>query len=462
MSKDLALAGVLGEFVADTTPEKVSPAALAEARIRLMDGLACAIAGAGNVTTKLAQKWASRMAFAGPSRAWFGGTRGSVQDCAFANSVFVHSILHEDSSVYGHPACNVIPSALAVGEAEKSTGTEVLTAIALGYEVQARISAKGNAYKNARATAIRWTAMLGIFGASVAAMRLMKLNSQQAKNAIAFCASFCAPGVEEPLNVGSYERCLQVGQLTRSGIFAAELAWAGIEGADRALDGDCGFYAAYLGTDAPVDAITNGLGVTWPSTVIDATYMYKPYPTAALNIGATWCAEKLFKDTKLSHKDVTKVLVRQSWWDRNVGYIYTGPFKTIEQALMSAPFAVATALVYGRYDWPTVENAFGNPDVDALAKKVLMHGVMGAGRKRYESASVDVTLSDGRQLSMASDSLPPGLVKLTWDEEVEKFLRMTAPNLDSKTQAAIIAEIRELEQRPDLSVLLDCLGKVKA
>ena len=39
---------------------------------------------------------------------------------------------------------------------------------------------------------------------------------------------------------------------------------------------------------------------------------------------------------------------------------------------------------------------------------------------------------------------------------------VAGPNLDSKTQAAIIAEIRELEQRPDLSVLLDCLGKVKA
>ena len=129
---------------------------------------------------------------------------------------------------------------------------------------------------------------------------------------------------------------------------------------------------------------------------------------------------------------------------------------------MSAPFAVATALVFGRYDWPTVEKALGNPDVDALAKKVLMHGVMGAGRRRYESASVDVTLRDGRQLSVASDSLPPGLVKLTWDNAVEKFLRMTAPNMDGKNQTAIVTEIRNLEHRPDIGVLLDCLSRIKA
>ena len=118
--------------------------------------------------------------------------------------------------------------------------------------------------------------------------------------------------------------------------------------------------------------------------------------------------------------------------------------------------------MFGRYDWPTVEKALGNPEVDALAKKVLMQGVMGAGRRRYESASVDVTLRDGRQLSVASDVLPPGLTAMTWDHAVEKFLRMTAPNLAKQDQDAMVAEIAELEHRPSISALVDGLNKVKA
>ncbi len=457
-----SLAWVLGEFVSTVRTETLSEAALEESRIRLLDALGCAIAGAKNVTTKHAEKWAHRASGTGASTYWFSGEHGMAQDCAFANSIFVHSILHEDAGSSGHPACNVVPSALAVGESEGASGVEVLAAIALGYEIQARIAARGTVYKHARAGAFRWTAMTGIFGAAVAATRLMKLSPVHAKNAIAFCASLCSAGVEEPLNVGSFERCIQMGQLTRSGVLAAELAWAGLDGADGALDGDCGFYAAYMGADAPVDVISGGLGTTWLSVDTRGTYIYKPYPTAALNIAATYCAEKINLGEKFSHADVTQVLVRQSWWDRNTGYIFTGPFKTVEQALMSAPFAVATALISGKFDWPAVEKALGNPDVDALAKKVVMLGVMGAAHKRYESASVDVTLRDGRELRAATDAMPPGTIAMNWEQAVQKFNAMTRHNMTGDVQARIATEIRELDRRPNVGTLVGCLHELKS
>jgi 2-methylcitrate dehydratase PrpD len=442
-----SLTRTLGEFVGAARYDELPADVIAEARIRLLDTLGCAIAGRRNVTTALGGAWASAFAGAGPSSAWFHGAQVTPQDAAFANSVFVHSILHEDAGRSGHVACNVIPSALAAAEAERGGGRELLVAIAIGYELQARIAAGGATFHGFRG---RPTGLTGTFGALGAAAIPMRLSAEEATNAIAIAASLCAPGIEQPLLEGSFERCLQMGQLTRSGVTAAQLASTGFAGAVRALEGERGFYASFCEQPTPAAAITDQLGSRWLSL---EQFIYKPYPTAALNTGSTYCMEQVVKDPGFRLDDIARVRVRQAWWNRNTYYLYGGPFETIEQALLSCPFAIATVAVYGEHNWPNVLRALDDPLVGELAAKVAVEGAVSSTWNRYESAEVEVELTDGTTVSYATDRLPAERVALDWPGAVAKFETLTAPELGPAEQRALIDFIQGIETASTLEPL---------
>ena len=91
-----------------------------------------------------------------------------------------------------------------------------------------------------------------------------------------------------------------------------------------------------------------------------------------------------------------------------------------------------------------------------------MLGVMGAAHKRYESASVDVTLRDGRELRAATDAMPPGTIAMNWEQAVQKFNAMTRHNMTGDVQARIATEIRELDRRPNVGTLVGCLHELKS
>src|SRR5579864_6235472 len=61
-------------------------------------------------------------------------------EAALANGVLAHADETDDSWPGGwHPGCNVVPAALATGEQFGISGNEFLRAVALGYDVGARV-----------------------------------------------------------------------------------------------------------------------------------------------------------------------------------------------------------------------------------------------------------------------------------------------------------------------------------
>src|SRR5205823_14559682 len=61
-------------------------------------------------------------------------------EAALANGVLAHADETDDSWPSGwHPGCNVVPSALAVGEQFGITGMHFVRAVTLGYDVGARM-----------------------------------------------------------------------------------------------------------------------------------------------------------------------------------------------------------------------------------------------------------------------------------------------------------------------------------
>src|SRR6202521_2229683 len=89
-------------------------------------------------------------------------------DAALANGVLAHSDETDDSWPGGwHPGCNAVPAALAVGERFGISGARVVRAVALGYDIGARVLITIGAGLSETHKATH--AVAGVWGAAAAA-----------------------------------------------------------------------------------------------------------------------------------------------------------------------------------------------------------------------------------------------------------------------------------------------------
>ncbi len=181
---------------------------------------------------------------------------------ALANGTAAHGVELDDThnESFSHPGTVVIPAALAVAEPFQANGRDFLTAVVAGYEAQCRIGAAANA---AMSRGFHPTAVAGVFGATTAAARLMRLTSQQIESAFGLAVSM-ASGVmqfaEDPES--NMVKRLHGGLPSHNGIMAADLACAGFSGPRHALDGRYGFLRMF-GDSKDAARLTRDLGAAW-------------------------------------------------------------------------------------------------------------------------------------------------------------------------------------------------------
>jgi 2-methylcitrate dehydratase PrpD len=191
--------------------------------------------------------------------------------CAsFVNAISANLLDFDDThpETIIHPAAPVAAPVLALGQARRLPGRDVLTAFILGVEVECRI---GNAV-SPRHYARGWhiTSTCGIFGAAAACAKLLGLRAEGIASAIGIAASQSAGNIE---NLPTAAKNVSVGNAARNGLFAALLAEQGYEAAPRAIEGPLG-WARTMGDEADLDRLLGDLGNTWEI----ARNTYKPYP----------------------------------------------------------------------------------------------------------------------------------------------------------------------------------------
>ena len=171
-----------------------------------------------------------------------------------------------------HPTAPVAPVVLALAESRGASGAALLTALALGMEVECRI---GNAVSPAHyARGWHITATCGVFGAAAAAAKLLGLSPARTAHALGIAASESAGLVE---NLTTAAKNIGVGNAARNGLLAALMAEAGYEAAPRAIEGPLGW--ARASGDAPDMALMlGGLGEDWE--LLDNAF--KPYPSGVV------------------------------------------------------------------------------------------------------------------------------------------------------------------------------------
>src|SRR5215471_5403127 len=205
--------------------------------------------------------------------------RASAGDAALANGVAAHAHDYDDMCFVSmaHPSCALVPASLAAGELTGASGSAVLDAYVVGFEIECRLGLVMNP-KHYHERGWHCTSSIGTLGAAAAAARLFKLDVSSTVHALGIAASL-ACGLKE--NIGSMVKPLHAGIAARNGVTAARLAKAGFTASEQSIEGPQGYLVVMDSQKPPaalVDAIAD-LGSRWE--ILDTGVTVKLYPSCA-------------------------------------------------------------------------------------------------------------------------------------------------------------------------------------
>ncbi|WP_415221439.1 MmgE/PrpD family protein [Pseudophaeobacter arcticus] len=248
-----------GQLAAFATSQ-IQPSVLARqmARLSVLDWLACGCAGTAEPVSRILRDQA--LSEAGAAQATlFGGTQVPARMAALANGTISHALDYDDTHFahIGHPSVAVFSAAFAVGEGQDKPLAQVIEAALFGMELSIRVGLwLGRSHYQ---KGYHQTATAGAFGATVAAGRLLGLNTDQMEMALGLCATRAA-GLKAQF--GTMGKPYNAGLAATAGVEVAQLIKAGFEANPGAMEGTLGFGATHHG-EGNLEAALQDLGQVW-------------------------------------------------------------------------------------------------------------------------------------------------------------------------------------------------------
>lgn len=375
------------------------------------------------------------------------GYRVPMAQAAFANAVAEHSIELDDVDDlalfhYGPP---VVSAALAAVEHRGGSGRDLLVAMLAGCEMMNRLSLATNPVLRDRG--FHTTPACGVFGAAVAAGRILGLSAEVLTSALGL-AGAQAGGLMEMYGPSMQKR-INPGPAARDGVVAAELAALGFTGADTILDGPRGFGAAFAG------GLNEAVLLAELGTSVPVIVEYKPYSSARPIHNAIDCALNLSRRHAIDPASIERVVVhRHPAW---AAYHTNDSPRTYHEAQVSLPFSVALAFIEGRaLPDQYADDRLSRPDLVSLTRRVTI--TTQDSLPRGVSCRMVVSLADGREFEEQVDD-PKGSVgnPMTDEELTEKFRHLTGPVLGGDRLENAVSAIWAIGNAPEVSALIDAL-----
>jgi 2-methylcitrate dehydratase PrpD len=445
-----SLSGLLATHVAALQARTLPPEAKHAFRRAFVDHLACALPGAAMPVTQALLRWAMAQG-ARPVATPVGCTAGlSAPEAAFVNGAAAHALDFDDGQTRGsvHPGGAVFSAALAAAERDQADMATFIAAVVAGYDVTLRIASA----MHPASASLGWhnTAVAGVFGASAVAARIAGLDATTTRNAFGIAASF-AGGIRQYLHDGAEVKRLHPGKAARDGIVCAGLAAEGITGAVECLEGKHGLFRATVDTQADPTQITEGLGTWHPIT----TAYFKPYPCCRHFHAAIDAALELRREWGLTSSEVASIEIGlYGVGARGHDHITA---RNLLETQMSAPCAIAAALIHGRLGVADFDPAafVGNEAQRLLAATcVVIDPKCEAAYPARRSGVVALTLRDGRRVECrVQDPRGEGENALSDDDLSAKFRDNAGPVLGPQRAARLLDLIWAADAGADLAAI---------
>ncbi|MBM3522791.1 MAG: MmgE/PrpD family protein [Alphaproteobacteria bacterium] len=385
----------LGEFTASLVGRGPLPASvLAVVRLGFTDTIGSMFTGIDEPVTAALRRVLEAEGGNGESRVCLSSRRMTASQAAFLTATAGHAIDLDDYAFNNHPSVVLVPTILALADAQGGDGARMAAAYAAGYESWAGVMLRESDSLHGKG----WhpTAILGPLGATVAASVMLGLDATRCQHAIALAAS-CSGGVMA--NFGTMGKPLHAGRAAQIGVMNARLAAAGMEASADALESPRGLMVA-LSPRGNVDRATgfDALGREW---AIDRYRLnIKKYPTVGVTQRTIDAVSKLRTSRTLDLEAIRAIdaviSVKQS-----ALMPYRKPATALE-AKFSLEFAVAATLLRGTVGVEELSDDFvRRADVQRLVALVRRDETNEADPTHAESAPADFVtlhLADGSRL----------------------------------------------------------------
>jgi 2-methylcitrate dehydratase len=447
----------LARFVVARSWDDLSGEARQELKIRVLDSLGCAV-GALDASPVHAVR-AQVDDFGGrPLCTLIGAGRTAPDRAALYNGALVRYLDFNDSYFAPgetcHPSDNLAP-VLAASEYASASGPELLTAVAVAYQVQCRLSDEAPV----RAKGLDHTTQ-GAYAAAAGTAKALRLDESETANAIAIAGT--------ALNA---LRVTRTGELTQwKGLAYPFTAFAAVEAAFLAARGITGPAEVFEGNKGFMDSIAGGFEIDWQNEDLERvrrTFL-KRFNAEIHSQSALEALLELREAYALDPTEVERIELDtfQVAYDIIGGGEEGGKTEihTKEQADHSLPYLLAVALLDGQVlPEQFAPERIVQPDVQELLSRVEVRPAIDLSVRfpAEHACRLRLRLVGGTTLA-AEKSDYEGFVTrpMGWERTREKFERLAAGRVEPALAAELaetVGALAEVDTR-DLTTLLARAG----
>jgi 2-methylcitrate dehydratase len=432
----------LAAFGTRVTYEDMSEQARQQLKIRIIDALGCALGALTGSPIKMLH--AQLEDFGGhPLATLIGGGKSAPDRAALYNSALVRYLDYNDSYIARNETCHPsdnLGAVLAASEYVHGSGKECLTALALAYQVQCRLSDVAPV----RAKGFDHTTQ-GAYAVAAGVSRALGLDRVRTAHAIAISGT-------------AYNalRVTRTGRLSNwKGLAYPDTAFGATHAVFLALRGVTGPLEVFEGNKGLMDSITGPFELDWSQENLEAVRR-----TSVKKYNAEFHSQSALEgvlELRAAHQIRPEEIAGVSIEIFDVAYHIIGggeegdkhQISTKEEADHSLPYMVAVALLDG--DVLPAQYALeriARQDVQSLLRKVTVRPDEELSRRfpAQLPCRIQITLNSGQVLTAEKRDYEGFYTRpLSWEQAVAKFTRLAAASTDAGQRAAIIETVAVLE-----------------
>lgn len=436
----------LADFIVSASYENLSPEARRQLKLRVLDSLGCAIGALGAEPIRLIrEQLVDFHEIKGEAQSTLiGGGKTAPDRAAFYNSALVRYLDFNDSYLARHETCHPsdnLGAALATAEYAQASGRDLLTALAVAYQTQCRLSDVAPV----RAKGFDHTTQ-GAYAVAAGVAKALGLSRNQTANALAICGTaFNALRVTRT-GALSHWKGLAYPNLAGCATNAVFLAKRGITGPLEVFEGNKGF----------MDSIAGQFQIDWSREDLERVRrtIIKKYNAEIHSQSAIEAVLGLKEKAGFLAQNVESVTIEIFDVAYNIiGGGEEGDKTTVrrkEEADHSLPYIIAAALLDGRVTPEQYEpERIRRQDIQDFLRKVKVRPSPEYSLRFPEEmpCHVAVWLDNGVRLEIEKSGYRGFHTDpMDWTDLLDKFNYLTRPFLEQSLQREIINAIDKLDE----------------
>jgi 2-methylcitrate dehydratase PrpD len=440
------ITAVIARYATSTSCGRLPSDVLERTQQVIADEVVCAYFARRSLAGDLAARYAEQAGGSAEARIYATGKRVSAPNAALANGAAGHGEEVDGAHVVGgHPGASIVHAAVAVAERQRTSGAELVNAVALGYDVGARVvESCGGLYPVKNHYALH-SDFLYALGCAAASSRLLGLDETRLAHAMAlstFASNALWSLFAEKRHIS---KSLCNGQFAAAGVNGALMAAIGLEGHEDIIGAPFGVLHAWAGQNDR-SVLVRGLGERFMVMGANFKFVNAGYPIHA----PVEAALTLVKKHGIQVENIASIYVGMP----------TNTMKVVDNRDMHnicLQDMLSAALVLGglklrELPFPGV---LENPLFAQLRPRVMLRGDAELDRDQPagRGAIVAISTTDGNTVRLRVDhprghSLRGGV---TWNDLAEKW-REAVPERDVDRMIALAQRLHELD---DINEFID-------